>query len=118
VVAIFSDEGIYGAKGREKRPGLDALLKGVARKQFEIVAAWSVDRLGRSLPDLIGLPGELQARGVDLVLDQQALDTSTPWGRMLFQMQGVVTEFERRMNVEHKKHLCTEPDIFRRVVGE
>ena len=68
VVAIYRDEGISGAKGRDKRPGLDALLKGVARREFDIVAAWSVCRLGRSLSDLIGLLGELQARDVDLYL--------------------------------------------------
>ena len=60
VVAIYRDEGISGTMGRDKRPGLDALLKGVARREFDIVAAWSVCRLGRSLPDLIGLLGELQ----------------------------------------------------------
>ena len=43
------DEGISGSLGRQKRPGLDALLKGVARREFDIVAAWSVCRLGRSL---------------------------------------------------------------------
>jgi DNA invertase Pin-like site-specific DNA recombinase len=97
VVAIFKDEGISGAKGRDRRPGLDALMKGVARKEFDLVAAWSVDRLGRSLPDLVVLLGELQARGVDIFLHQQALDTSTPSGRMLFQMLGVFAEFERSM---------------------
>ena len=91
------DEGISGTKGRDKRPGLDALLKSVARREFDIVAAWSVCRLGRSLPDLIGLLGELQARDIDLYLHQQALDTSTPSGRMLFGMLGVFSEFERAM---------------------
>src|SRR5271166_6162372 len=62
VSAIYRDEGISGTKGRQQRPGLDALLKGVARREFDIVAAWSVCRLGRSLPDLIGLLGELRAR--------------------------------------------------------
>ena len=99
VVAIFNDEGISGSKGRDRRPGLDALMKGVARREFDIVAAWSVDRLGRSLPDLITLLGDLQARGVDLFLHQQALDTSTPSGKMLFQMLGVFAEFERSMIV-------------------
>jgi DNA invertase Pin-like site-specific DNA recombinase len=103
VVAIYSDDGISGAKSRDRRPGLDALLKGVARKEFQIVAAWSVDRLGRSLPDLISLLGELQARNVDLFLHQQALDTSTPSGRMLFQMLGVFAEFERSMIVARVK---------------
>ena len=97
VVAVFSDEGISGTKGREKRPGLDALMKGVARREFDLVAAWSVCRLGRSLPDLIGFLGELQARDIDLYLHQQALDTSTPSGRMLFGMLSVFSEFERAM---------------------
>ena len=97
VVAIYRDEGISGTKGRDKRPGLDALLKGVARREFDIVAAWSVCRLGRSLSDLIGLLGELRSRDIDLYLHQQALDTSTPSGRMLFGMLGVFSEFERSM---------------------
>ena len=97
VVGIFSDEGISGTKGRQQRPGLDALMKGVARREFDIVAAWSVCRLGRSLPDLIGFLGELQARDIDLYLHQQALDTSTPSGRMLFGMLSVFSEFERAM---------------------
>jgi DNA invertase Pin-like site-specific DNA recombinase len=91
----FSDEGISGANGRDKRPGYDALLKAIARREIDIVAAWSVDRLGRSLPDLVGFLSEIQARGCDLYLHQQALDTSTPSGRMLFQMLAVFAEFER-----------------------
>jgi len=97
IVAVHRDEGVSGAKGRAQRPGLDALLKGVTRREFDIVAAWSVCRLGRSLPDPVGLLGELQARGVDLYRHQQALDTSTPSGRMLFGMLGVFAEFERSM---------------------
>lgn len=99
VVAVFSDEGISGTKGRDHRPGLDALMRGVARKEFDLVAAWAVDRLGRSLPDLVGLLSELQARSVDLFLHQQALDTTTPSGRMLFQLLAVFSEFERAMIV-------------------
>ena len=97
VVAIYRDEGISGTKGRDRRPGLDALLKGVAHREFDLVAAWSVCRLGRSTPDLIGLLGELQVRDIDLYLHQQALDTSTPSGRMLFGMLSVFSEFERAM---------------------
>ena len=66
VVAVHTDEGISGAKGRDQRPGFDALLKGIARKEFEIAAAWSVDRLGRSLPDLVSFLNEAHAKGVDL----------------------------------------------------
>jgi DNA invertase Pin-like site-specific DNA recombinase len=97
VVAVYTDEGVSGAKGRDHRPGFDALLKGVARKEFELIAAWSVCRLGRSLQDLIGFLAEIQARGVDLYLHQQALDTSTPSGRAMFQLLGVFAEFERAM---------------------
>jgi DNA invertase Pin-like site-specific DNA recombinase len=73
------------------------LLKGVARREFDIVAAWSACRLGRSLPDLVSLLGELQAHDIDLYLHQQALDTSTPSGKMLFGMLGVFSEFEQAM---------------------
>jgi DNA invertase Pin-like site-specific DNA recombinase len=90
VVQVFSDNGVSGAKGRKDRPGLDALLKGVARREFDMVAAWSVDRLGRSLH-----LSDLHAKGVDLYLHQQGLDTSTPSGRAMYQMMGVFAEFER-----------------------
>jgi DNA invertase Pin-like site-specific DNA recombinase len=97
VVAIHIDEGISGAKGRDKRPGYDALLKDVARGRVQMVAAWSVDRLGGSLPDLVSFLGELQARNVDLYLHIQGLDTSTQSGRMLSHMLSVFSEFERAM---------------------
>jgi DNA invertase Pin-like site-specific DNA recombinase len=103
IVAEFTDQGISGAKGRDKRPGLDKLLKAVARREFDMVAAWSVDRLGRSLQDLLASLGELEAKRVDLYLHQQALDTSTPAGRALFQMLGVFAEFERSMIQERVK---------------
>jgi len=95
VVAVFKDQGISGAKGRDGRPGLDKLLQAVARKEVNMVAAWSVDRLGRSLQDLVHILQELHAKGVDLFLHQQGLDTSTPSGRAMFQMLGVFAEFER-----------------------
>jgi DNA invertase Pin-like site-specific DNA recombinase len=97
VVEVYRDKGISGAKGRDQRPGLDKLLAAVARKEVDMVAAWSVDRLGRSLTDLLGVLQELHAKGVDLYLHQQGLDTSTPSGRAMFQMMGVFAEFERAM---------------------
>ncbi len=97
VVQVFEDTGISGAKGRKDRPALDALLKAVARREVDMVAAWSVDRLGRSLTDLLDFLRELHAKGVDLFLHQQGLDTSTPSGRAMFQMMGVFAEFERAM---------------------
>lgn len=95
IVTEFSDKGISGAKGRDQRPGLDTLLQAVARRKVDMVLAWSVDRLGRSLQDLLSFLGELHAKGVDLYLHQQGLDTGTPAGKALFQMMGVFAEFER-----------------------
>ncbi|KIC60835.1 resolvase [Brevundimonas nasdae] len=97
IVRVFEDAGISGAKGRDQRPGYDALLKAVHRREVDIVAAYAVDRLGRSLTDLVAFLGDIQARGCDLYLHQQSVDTSTPSGRMLFQMLAVFSEFEREL---------------------
>src|SRR6476660_3534059 len=97
IVAAFKDEGISGTKGRDQRPGLDKLLQAVARREFDLVAAWSVDRIGRSLIDLVGVLQELHAKHVDLYLHQQGIDTTTPSGKAMFQMMGVFAEFERSM---------------------
>ena len=97
IVEVFTDEGISGAKGRDKRPGYNALLKAVARREVDLVAAWSVDRLGRSLSDLVSFLGDLQGHGCDLFLHQQAIDTTTPSGRMLYGMLCVYADFERAM---------------------
>src|ERR1700730_6280120 len=103
VVAVFTEPGTSGSKSREKRPGYDCLCRGIARREFDQVAAWSVDRLGRSLRELVAFLGELHAKNVDLYLHQQGLDTSTPDGRAMFQMLGVFAEFERAMIVGRVK---------------
>jgi DNA invertase Pin-like site-specific DNA recombinase len=95
VIKVYEDAGISGAKGRDKRPGLDAMMKAVNAKEFDMVAAWSVDRLGRSLTDLLGILQSLHEKGVGLFLHQQGLDTSTTAGKAMFQMLGVFAEFER-----------------------
>jgi DNA invertase Pin-like site-specific DNA recombinase len=95
LVRVYEDAGISGAKGRDRRPGLDAMLKAVNAREFDMVAAWSVDRLGRSLTDLLGILQSLHDKGVDLFLHQQGLDTSTTAGKAMFQMLGVFAEFER-----------------------
>ena len=95
VVRVYEDAGISGAKGRDKRPGLDAMLKAVNAREFDMVAAWSVDRVGRSLTDLLGILQSLHDKGTDLFLHQQGLDTSTVAGKAMFQMLGVFAEFER-----------------------
>jgi DNA invertase Pin-like site-specific DNA recombinase len=95
VVRVYEDAGISGAKGRDRRPGLDAMLKAVNAREFDMVAAWSVDRLGRSLTDLLAILQGLHDKRVDLFLHQQGLDTSTVAGKAMFQMLGVFAEFER-----------------------
>ena len=103
IVAFYADEGISGAKGRDKRPGLDAMMRAISRKEFDMVASWSVCRLGRSLQHLVQLLGELDARGIDLYLHVQAIDTSTPSGRAMFGMLGVFAELERSLISERVK---------------
>lgn len=103
IAATYEDAGISGAKGRDQRPALDELLKDATRGKFDVVLAWSVDRLGRSLQDLVSTLDDLRAVGVDLYLHQQAMDTSTPSGKALFQMCGVFAEFERSMLQERIK---------------
>jgi DNA invertase Pin-like site-specific DNA recombinase len=93
----IADEGISGAKGKERRPGLAHILRLVTRRKIDMVAAWSVDRLGRSLQDLVEALETLRVAGVDLYLERQGVDTSTPAGRALFQMLGVFAEFERAL---------------------
>lgn len=97
VVEVYVDHGISGAKGREARPAFDAMCKDAVRRKFDVVAAWSVDRLGRSLQDLVAFLSQLHGVGVDLYLHQQAIDTTTAAGKALFQMMGVFAEFERSM---------------------
>ena len=95
VIEIYRDAGISGAKGRDKRPGLDLMLTDASRRKFDVVMSWAIDRLGRSLIDLLGTIQHLEAVGVDLYLDQQSIDTTTPMGKLVFQVTGAFAEFER-----------------------
>ncbi len=97
VTEVYEDTGISGAKGRDKRPGLDRLLKDATRARFDVVMGWALDRLGRSLADLIDTLRTLEQSRVDLFLHQQAIDTTTPAGRMFFHVTGAFAEFEREM---------------------
>ena len=97
IVATYADNGVSGAKGRKDRPVLDSLLKDAQRGRFDVVMAWAIDRIGRSLVDLLGTIEHLHACGCDLYLDQQAIDTTTPAGKLMFQITGAFAEFERSM---------------------
>ncbi|MBX3671031.1 MAG: recombinase family protein [Rhodocyclaceae bacterium] len=103
VVDRYIDQGISGAKGRAERPELARMMRAVIRGELDVVAAWSVDRLGRSLQELVSLLNELRERRVDLYLHQQGLDTGTPSGRAMYQMLGVFAEFERAIIIERIK---------------
>ena len=97
VVREISDEGISGAKGRDERKGFDELIKGAVRKEFDIILVWDVSRLGRSLQHLVSFLDDIHSAKCDLYIHQSGLDTSTASGKMMFQMIGVFSEFERSM---------------------
>ena len=103
VIAIFKDEGMSGAFGREVRAQYDSMLKQGVQAKFDVVLAWDVSRLSRSLVDLVTTLDELHACGIDLYLHQQAIDTTTPAGKAMFQMCGVFAEFERGILSERVK---------------
>lgn len=103
VIEEYIDRGVSGAKGRDKRPGFDRLCRAAVRREVDVVMAWSVDRLGRSMRHLVEFLGELHAKGTDLYLHQQGVDTTTPGGKAMFQMCGVFAEFERAMIQERVK---------------
>jgi DNA invertase Pin-like site-specific DNA recombinase len=95
VVKVYEDRAISGAKSRNGRPALDQMMKDASRREFDVVMSWAVDRLGRSLVDLLSIIQDLEATGVDLYLEQQNVDTTTPSGRLLFHITGAFAEFER-----------------------
>ena len=103
VIAIFKDEGISGAFGREVRVQYDSMFKQGVQAKFDVVLAWDVSRLSRSLVDLVTTLDELHVCGIDLYLHQQAIDTTTPAGKAMFQMCGVFAEFERGILSERVK---------------
>ena len=99
VVAVFQDVGISGAKGREHRPQFDLMLRAAVRREFDMLAVWSSDRLGRSVPHLVEVLQTIRTTGMQLYIHSQALDTTTPSGRAMFQVLAVFGEFERELIV-------------------
>lgn len=97
IVAELSDSGISGAKGRDQRPAFDSLLKRATRREFDLIMVWAIDRLGRSIQHLVGFMNDIQAMGVDLYVHQQAIDTTTPSGRMIFSIFSALGEYEREL---------------------
>jgi predicted site-specific integrase-resolvase len=97
IIETYSDVGISGAKGRRDRPGLDRMLNDASRGKFDVIMAWAIDRVGRSLVDLLNTIQTLEACNVDIIFDQQNLDTTTPLGKCLFAIAGAFAEFKRSM---------------------
>ena len=97
VVTELTDDGISGAKGRTERPGFDKIFRMIQRREIDLIMSWSIDRLGRSIQDLVGFMKEIQATGVGLYIHQQAINTSTPAGRMIFGIFSALGEYEREL---------------------
>jgi DNA invertase Pin-like site-specific DNA recombinase len=97
VAEIYSDNGFSGAKGRDQRPAFDRLCKDAVAGKFDIIAAWSVDRLGRSVLHLAQFVEDMRASGVGLFLLKQGLDSETPTGRAMLGMCSVFAELEREI---------------------
>jgi DNA invertase Pin-like site-specific DNA recombinase len=98
ILAEFTDNAVNGT--REKRPGLDALMAEARRRRFDLIAVAALDRLGRNLRHLVTLLDELQHLGVGLVSLREALDLTSPIGRAMFALVGVLAEVERAWIVE------------------
>lgn len=97
IVKIYSDDGISGSKGREDRPALNQMMSDAVNRQFEMVMCWSIDRLGRSITNLIEIMNELNELKIDMFFSQQAIDTQTSSGRMIFGIFSSLASFEREM---------------------
>lgn len=103
VTHTYEDAAISGAKGRDKRPGLDAMMKDATRGRFDLVAVWAMDRLGRSTATVAPIMAELGALGVGFYADKEGMDATTAHGRAMLQMASVFAELERAMIVERVK---------------
>jgi len=97
IVKEYVDSGISGAKGRDKRPQFDAMLKSAMKKDIDLVMFWAVDRASRNLSNLVQMMDDLDAKNVGMYFHQQSIDTTTPSGRALIQMTGIFASFERSM---------------------
>ena len=97
IAAELSDSGISGAKGRDQRPAFDELLKRSTRREFDVVMVWAIDRLGRSIQHLVSFMNDMQSVGIDLYIHQQAIDTTTASGRMIFGIFSALGEYEREL---------------------
>lgn len=98
VCKVFEDKGVSGTK--DSRPALDQLVKDARQGRFDVVAVWRFDRFGRSTAHLLNSLNEFRSLSIDFVSLNEALDTTTPTGKVLFTIIAAVAEFERNIIVE------------------
>ena len=103
LVDEYIDHGVSGSKGKEARPQYKRLDADVMKRKFDVVLVWKLDRLSRSLKDLMEFSSLLEGKGVDLVAYDQQIDTTTASGKLFFHMIGAFAEFERGIIVERVK---------------
>ena len=102
-VGVYTDEGVSGKHGRDKRPQFDELMKDATRRKFDLIMSWDVSRLGRSLKHLVEFMEDIQSKNIDLYLHANGLDSSTSSGRAMFGMLSVFSSFERELISERVK---------------
>ncbi len=101
IVKIYEDSGISGSK--RDRPALDQMLQAAAKGSFSVVVVWKIDRLARSVVDLLNILLTLKNYGVDFCSTTQAIDTTTSYGKMVMTFLGAIAEFERDTIIERVK---------------
>lgn len=101
IVGEFSDKGVSGSKA--KRPGLDALLRDGRRGKFSVVLVAAFDRLARSTKHFLSVIDEFDSLGIEFISAREAVDSTTPTGRMLVTLLGSIAELERSFIVERIK---------------
>ena len=99
----YEDQGVRGAKGRDQRPGFDRMLRDASRRRFDVLAVWSIDRLGRSTAAVATALDDLEAAGVAIYADKEGVDASTAHGRAMLEMASVFARLERSMIAERVK---------------
>jgi DNA invertase Pin-like site-specific DNA recombinase len=98
IVEEYLDVGVSGTK--ESRPALNRLMTDARQRKFDILLVWKIDRFGRSLKHLVNSLAELENVGVAFVSLRDSLDLSSPAGRLMAQLLGAISEFERSLITE------------------
>jgi DNA invertase Pin-like site-specific DNA recombinase len=102
IVGLY-EETISGTKGLDERVELNRMMLDASRKKFDKVVVWSVDRLGRSMKHLITVLSQLDDLSIDVFSFAQGIDTSTTFGKSMFQMVGIFAELEQNMRSERQR---------------